>query len=893
MFTTSFAGIIRRAGLLALCALCAVPALASPPEWPPVTRECRPWTYWWWMGSAVTEAELARHARVYREAGLGGMHIIPIYGAEGWQDQYVPYLSDRWMELLHCAVREAEKEDLGMDMTLGTGWPYGGPWVGPEQASPKAFFQPYTVAAGGRLEEPVRCLEQPEARLQALMGYAGDGTVLDLTSKVTPDGALDWSPESGAWMLAAVFQGWTKMQVKRAAPGGEGNVLDHWSRPKLAHYLARFEEAFDKNPGEGPRCFYLDSYEVYGQNWTDTLFDKFKERRGYDLRGKLPALMGLGDADTTSRVRSDYNETVGELLLEEFTEPWAAWIRARGARSRNEAHGSPGNLLDLYAAADIPETEGFGREGSEVLMTKFAASAAHVAGRPLVSSESCTWLDEHFQERPTAVKAEMDKLFLGGVNHAFYHGTAYSPEDAPWPGWLFYASTHVGPTNPWHRHLPEINGYITRCQSFLQAGAPDAEILLYNPVYDLWPQPSKEAPGLHRFTVHNTNEWMHTALKDFHETALALWDRGYDFDFVSDRLLATADLSRYRAVILPRCGLMPPQTLARLAELANSGMAVLSIGPLPGDVPGLGNLEARRAELAERLAALRALPNVVEAETLEAGLGAVPLRREAAVDHGIAFVRRRMEDGHAWFLVNRGDAPFDGWLPLSTGGAAAALFDPMTGASGMIPLRAENGGCAVRLELMPGQSGIVRVYDTPREGTPWNLWESAGDAVPVTGTWKMSFLDGGPTLPPAYESAEPACWTARNTPETDAFSGTALYRVDFEHRPGAESQEWLLDLGGVHGCARVRVNGEAAGSVWCPPYRLPVGKWLKPGKNTLEIEVTNLAANRIAAMDRNKEPWQKFFFVNIDYKAFDASGWPVTPSGLEGLVTLTPLGSKR
>ena len=872
--------------LLGLPALAAPEAAAPSPAWPPVTRECRPWTYWWWMGSAVTVPELARHAEVYGAAGLGGMHVIPIYAAENPEAEPVPFLSDRWMELLAAAVGEADRRGLGVDMTLGTGWPYGGPWVGPEEAAARAFFQVYALDAGQRLGEKLACAEQPEAMLKRVMAYAADGAAEDVTARAGADGTLDWSPADGPRTLVALFQGWTKQQVKRAAPGGEGNVLDHWSREKLGRYLARFDEAFAGYTGKTPRAFYLDSYEVYNQNWTDLLLDRFKERRGYDLADHFPALLGMGDPDTVGRVRSDYNETVGDLMLLDFAEPWAAWVRGRGSLSRYEAHGSPGNLLDLYAAADIPETEGFGREGSELLMTKFSSSAAHVAGRGLVASESCTWLDEHFQERPAAVKAEMDKLFLGGVNHALFHGTAYSPESAPWPGWLFYASTHVGPTNPWHRHLPEINGYLARCQSFLQAGRPDADILLYFPVYDLWATPAKDPPSLHRLTVHNTKEWLHTGLRPAHEAAAWLWDHGHDFDYVSDRQLAAADLSRYRAVVVPRCGLLPPDTAAALNRLADRGVRVVFLGAPPADVPGLGALDARRAALKAEMDKL--VPRATVTEDLEAAVAG--LRREAAVDHGVLFVRRRMDDGTAWFLVNRSDTAFDGEMPLSAGGAAAALFDPMTGRSGMIPLRAEDGGVRVPLTLEPGQSCVVRVYDAApaAPAAPWTAAKPAGPPLVVDGAWSVTFTDGGPALPAPLKLRRPAFWT--ESPGTEAFSGTAVYRAEFHlSETAAAAAGWRLDLGDVRECAAVRVNGRDAGTAWMPPYRLDHVGPLPAGKNTLEVEVTNLAANRVAAMDRNGEKWQRAYFVNIDYKPFDAAKWPVLPSGLAGPVTLTPL----
>ena len=113
-------------------------------------------------------------------------------------------------------------------------------------------------------------------------------------------------------------------------------------------------------------------------------------------------------------MKHDYRETVSDLILENMIEPWTAWSHEHGMISRNQSHGSPANWLDLYAACDIPEIESFGRlVGGDTnrLVFKFASSAAHVTGKPLVSSESATWLDEHFNETLGQVKEIARPLF--------------------------------------------------------------------------------------------------------------------------------------------------------------------------------------------------------------------------------------------------------------------------------------------------------------------------------------------------------------------------------------------------------------------------------------------------------------------------------------------------
>ncbi|MBC8001438.1 MAG: hypothetical protein H7X97_02510, partial [Opitutaceae bacterium] len=51
------------------------PSVAQPstahPEWPTITQESKPWTRWWWQGSAVNKADLTATLEAYEKAGLG------------------------------------------------------------------------------------------------------------------------------------------------------------------------------------------------------------------------------------------------------------------------------------------------------------------------------------------------------------------------------------------------------------------------------------------------------------------------------------------------------------------------------------------------------------------------------------------------------------------------------------------------------------------------------------------------------------------------------------------------------------------------------------------------------------------------------------------------------
>src|SRR5690606_5904912 len=354
-----------------------------------------------------------------------------------------------------------------------------------------------------QLAEPVEANENLQAlaldqvkfdkqlKPSAVVAYSDEGTVLDLTGKVDKSGMLGWTAPEGNWEVYAVFPGAHGKMVERAAPGGEGNVIDHFSATALGNYLHRFDSAFSERKLEGLRAFFNDSYEVDDArgtaDWTPLLFDEFLQRRGYDLREHLPALFARDSDEMNQRVLCDYRETISELVHDNFTTVWKSWAKDKGKIVRNQAHGSPANILDLYAEVDIPEME-----GNDALRIKMASSAGNVTGRRLISSESATWLDEHFQSSLAEIKASVDLFMTSGVNHIFYHGSCYSPVEDPWPGRLFYAAVHLNPRNPMWDDFSKLNAYIARSQSFLQQSKPANDVLLYFPIYDRFSTPGNE-----------------------------------------------------------------------------------------------------------------------------------------------------------------------------------------------------------------------------------------------------------------------------------------------------------------------------------------------------------------------------------------------------------------
>ncbi|MEO7531264.1 MAG: glycosyl hydrolase, partial [Sediminibacterium sp.] len=644
-------------------------------------------------------------------------------------------------------------------------------------------------------------------------------------------------------------------------------------------------------------------------NWTPDFLQEFQLRRGYDLKKYLPQLLGRDSSDIGRRVLVDYRQTISDLLLDNFTQPWQHWATAKNKLIRNQSHGSPANILDLYAVVDIPETE-----GADILRFKFATSTAHVLGKPLASSETATWLNEHFQSSLGDVKQAVDKYFVGGVNHVFWHGTNYSPQNEPWPGWLFYAAVHFTPANPFWKDFGTLNNYVARCQSFLQKGKPDNDVLLYFPFNDKIAEMGRDMlqhfdgmAGFERTFFKSSAEWL---LKE-----------GYAFDLISDKqlsntknngtLLQTSGGGNYKTIVLSDVKYIPLEVLQKLKRLAEQGAHIIFYKNLPIDVPGMADLAKRKNKLIQLVDGLQfsmltnsSLKKAVigkgfflVGDDLEELLNEAKIYRETMVDKGLQYTRRSLDKGHCYFISNPGKTTVNEWIPLRVKEKNALLFDPMRIFSGTARTRVINGSLEVLLQLEAGASCILQTTQAQLKSAWYPYHTTTGSAEVLQGKWKINFLQGGPTLPADKELAVLGSWTDLPGDDVKNFSGTAQYRIHFT-KPSVKADQYLLDLGSVQETAEVILNGEKIVTLLGPSYKLNIPNFLLKADNLLEIKVTNGMANRIADLERSGVVWKKFYNTNFPARLpqnrgsdgiFTAIKWEPKVSGLLGPVTIQPL----
>lgn len=875
--------------LLLLCTSLSMTAQ----QWPEVRPEAKPGARWWWLGSAVDQENLQWNMQEYARHGIGALEITPIYGVQGNQANNIPYLSDLWMEMLREVQKNGQQMCIEIDMATGTGWPFGGPWVPLEESACKAVFVD-TLFRGLQVEGldlKVPEKDEPYCKLQKVMAF-WQGDPYDVTAFVK-DGQLTWSPakqleeqiktatnktrkkalklrlkemETAHWQVIAIYIRYGVMKVKRAAPGGEGLVVDHFDKQAVAHYLKHIEEAFERTKTPYPHTFFNDSYEVEAATWTPTLLEEFEKRRGYKLEEQLPQLL-RGEPV----ILSDYRETLGDLLLENFTQQWTAWAHSHGAITRNQAHGSPANLIDCYAAVDIPEIEGFGlsefgikglrkdpgktrKNDSDFSMLKYAPSAAHICGKPFTSSETFTWLTEHFRTSLSQLKPDIDLMFCAGVNHMFFHGTCYSPKNDPWPGWKFYASIDMSPTNSIWRDAPYFMQYVERCQSFLQWGQPDNDFLVYLPVRDMW----KKLPEklLMQFSIHA----MGKLAPEFIQSILDIERAGFDCDYISERLLMNVSYkdgllitkggTRYKGLVIPGSGEMPENVKAHIEALKAQGAQII-YGTKAADLQAATKPEAMKTEC------------------------------------GLKAIRRRNDTGYHYFIANLSPNDIDDRLPLAVSFKDATWFNPLNG--DIIPASITND--SVDISLRSGESMILQTYDNSLE-VP-RITKITGIAniasIPLTSPWTLSFTEESPKVKHTFSLDTLKSWETLDDDSAKVTMGTGIYTTHIKLSKADAQKQWQIDLGDVRESARVYINGRFIGCAWCVPFILDCKNTLKQGNNEIRIEVTNLPANRIAYLDRQGVKWRKMEEINvvdINYKRTTYENWDPVPSGLNSQVRL-------
>jgi hypothetical protein len=808
-------------------------AFARPPD------DSRVMMRWWWFGPAVTPAQIEAEMRRMKEGGIGGFELAVVYPmalddpASGLVNER--YLSPGFLDKVRFTAHKARELGLRMDVTVGSGWSYGGPYITKDLAAARLRSDRREVAPDRT--SVARPVPWGDDRLVA--AFIGLGSLQEADPRtfrpldISGDGPIALPPGNGPRVVAFYYSSHSGQVVKRAALGAEGPVLDHYRRAPIETHL---REAGDRllgaaGPG-GIHAIFCDSLEVYEADWTPDLFEQFRARRGYDLAPLLP-LLDRDAGDRSLALRRDYGRTLSELYEERFLAPLAQWTRRNGVRLRIQNYGEPPATIASSRHADLIDGEGW--KHRELTSSRWASSAAHLLGRPVTTSETWTWLHSPaFRATPLDVKAEADQHFLSGINQLIGHGWPYSPPQAGDPGWPFYAAAVLSDKNPWWPVMPDLAAYLHRASFLLRQGEPVADVALYAPNEDAW---STFRPGASLNLFRKIVELVGPNVVG------GILDAGHSFDLFDDGTVKEVQAKGYKAAVLPGVRFVPEPSRRFLEEFARAGGKVVAVRRKPdGDWPFV-TLVAE-TELARHLAS-EVAPDVTVTP-------AIP---------DIGFVHRRLPDGDVYFLANTANVRRRVTVRFRSASPSAELWDALSGET----RRLDAAPDGIALELEPYGSRIVVFRAGASDAPPARPTSVAGSEELRSG-WAVSF-----GAPGAGQQVElPHSWA--DDAARAHFSGTASYRRTVQVPAAFRGARVFLDFGEsrpiereplpggtlrgnsfaalvappVREAATVFVNGRRAGSVWAPPYRVEITRLLKSGDNEIRVDVHNTAINRLA-----------------------------------------------
>jgi len=895
-------GAFRMAAILALCSMLTCSGqsatelyrqFVTPPE------DARIMMRWWWFGPAVTKAELEREMRAMKQGGIGGFEIQPVYPLTLDDPQRglknLPFLSPEFIEVLQFAGAKGRELGLRVDLTLGSGWPYGGPNIPITQAAGRLRCDRVPVSPGIR-EVPLPKIGEGERFLAAFLvrgadrHFAPEG-IIQLGEP--HNGRITLPGPAGSDQMALVFiSSRTRMMVKRPAVGAEGYVLDHYDRAALENHLKnvgdRLMQAF---PKQKPYAVFCDSLEVFGSDWTSDFLEEFRKRRGYDLTPHLPALTGdVGAA--TGAFRNDWAQTLAELAGERFLSPLRAWAHRNGARLRSQTYGTPPVPLAANALVDLPEGEG--SHWKRFTPSRWASSACHLLGIPITSSETWTWLHSPaFRATPLDMKAEADRHFLEGINQLIGHGWPYSPPQAGKPGWAFYAAAVFNDSNPWWIVMPDVTAYLQRVSYLLRVGKPANPVALYVPTAD-----ARARFTLGRVSIDRTLPELPVG-----QIIPKLLEAGYNFDLFDDEL--TPHALQRPIIVLPAVERIPAATYRKLEEYVRQGGKLVAAGRTPALSPGWRNAAAETREVQEISKRLfeGAKPPARLVQDWERDLGAAlmeihpPDMKLTPATGDIGYIRRDAGETQIYFIANTSNQHRHVTAQFRHERMTAEWWDPFHGSAEWIgPLS------SLDLELQPYESRVLVFSRAPiSKPTPRRALQKPV-SIDLSSGWKVTFPDLSLTL---YQE-QLRSWT--ETQATRFFSGVAVYEKTVEVPAGGLAGEarWILDFGTgtpipereqkqpgmmaayeppVREAAVVYVNGEKVGSVWRAPFAVDVTKAIRAGVNTLRIEVANTAINEMAG-----RPPADYTELNrrfgVRFVPQDMDHLEPAPSGLLGKIRL-------
>ncbi|WP_298645672.1 glycosyl hydrolase [uncultured Proteiniphilum sp.] len=727
--------------------------------------------------------------------------------------------------------------------------------------------------------------EHPE---QSGNTWVDPSIIVDITSKMDPEGVLAWDAPEGKWTVLRIGHVNTGMKNGPApaeATGWECNKLDtSGARANFEGYIGRLMNDNNSLKNGLLNGILIDSWECKTQTWTAGLDNTFQEKWNYSLFPMFPALFGyvVKDPETTARFLRDWRVTLNDLLVKNFFGEMSSIAQKNGLElSFETASGDifPGDILEYYKYADVPMCEFWHpRQESYVGSIEFkpvkpCVSASRVYGKKRTAAEAFTSFDLSWNEHPRFLKDIADEHLARGVTHLVFHTYTHNPRTDFLPPATSFGSTIGTPflrLQTWWQHMPHFTGYLARCNYMLESGSPVSDVLMYlGDEQNHKPRQSLDFPEGYAYDYCNPDVLLNRLS-------------------VKNGQLVTPEGISYRVLWLYDCKRMLPETVEKILSFAKQGVTIVGEPPA-----GIATLRGGKVEESRFQKAVEALwgdgrqnvRTVGKGKVYRGDIGPALISEKIHPDISVQFfdvrwLHRKTKDSDFYFLSAPQGKEYKGTVSFRCTGSAE-IWDPLTGETRPVASETtEDGYTHMEMDLPAGTSCFVVFHEStvhPEKSL------SATEKTEIQNDWKVSFPTGWGIEQPPVEIDQLTAW--KDIPslsaEGKAFSGTAVYRTTFHIEDKPEGTRYLLDLGRVEMIAKVRLNGSDVATRWTYPYIMDITGHLQTGENNLEIAVTSTWFNRLAYDAGLPEQQRKTWTISGP-----EAGSPLKDYGLLGPVSI-------
>lgn len=723
--------------------------------------------------------------------------------------------------------------------------------------------------------------------------------IRDVTSRVRGD-TLEWDAPSGTWEILRIGYTDSDARVSTSSGAWQGLAIDYLSREAFDVYwdntVAPLIAA--AHPSHSLKTLATDSWELGGANWTDSFVAEFKQRRGYDPVPWLPVVTGriVQSSSASTAFLADLRRTVADLIVSNHYDEFARRAAESGLGVQAESggpHGAPLDALETFRRLAVPQSEFWSQNAhrskdEERFFTKEAASAANIYGKRFVAQEGETSVGPQWSESlATDLKPSFDMAITEGMNRLVWHEFTSSPADTGLPGQEYFAGTHLNPKITWWNAGDEFFRYLNRVQFMMQQGVPVDDVLYFY------------GDNIPAFVRLKGDDPAHVL-------------PGYDYDVTDeDALLHTLHAEtghlvgpsgvQWRMLAMPSDGHVSLAALTQIAAYVSHGGTVVGTAPVgptgqlsaddqrhftamreqiwgtscaDGSHHVYGRGEVWCTNKTRTVLSAKGIPPDVMIDAPEAGL------LSAGSTAPLDYAHRRTATTDIYFFRNGTPNPVHTNILLRVRGKSVELWDAVTGSRYQaVNVQVQpDGRTRLPIALSPFGSMFVVLSNKAASSRMETPKIERTELLKPLAPWSVTFQPdrGAPAHPVSFPTL--SSWTESADPGIRYFSGTAVYHgtvIAPEHGKG--DQVWL-EFADVREIARVRINGHDAGTVWAKPLNLRVDEWLRPGKNTLEIEVTNLWPNRIIG---DLQSGTQTHYTETNIRTYRSSS-PLLPSGLIG-----------